>query len=442
MKSKNICVLGIGKSGIAVANLAVKLGYNVFVSDNSKKIEANGLNQKIEVEIGEHSNKILNSDIIIKSPGIDSNIPILKKAREKKIKIISELAFSLDFLKNLNYKKIIAITGTNGKTTTTDLVSKIMMSTYKNLIVSGNIGSPLANDVFKVTKETYIIIEVSSYQLEDTPQFKPNVSVLLNITPDHFEHHKNMKLYIDAKKKVFINQKHNDFTIINYDNRICRKIIPEIKTKKIFFSKHTLKQGVFYNNGNIIIKIDDKHIVIKPTINILGRHNIDNILAAVATAHVVGGIKPKSIEKVISNYECLEHRIEFVRILNGVSYYNDSKSTNVDSTKVAVKSFKHNILLIMGGSDKYSSFNTLKNIVKKRVKFVFLIGASSNKIRKDLIGTTVLFNCKTMENAINKIYKIAKKGDVVLLSPACASFDQFRNFEERGIFFKQLVNKL
>ncbi|MDR0956483.1 MAG: UDP-N-acetylmuramoyl-L-alanine--D-glutamate ligase [Endomicrobium sp.] len=434
---KIIGVLGLGKSGIAVSNLAVKLGYKVFASDNEEH-KINGLDKKVVIELGKHSDKILNSKIIIKSPGISTNISILKKAVNRKIKVMSELAFSL---KNSKYKKIIAVTGTNGKTTTTDLISKIIKYSRQNSIVVGNIGCPLASMALKTTKKTYIIMELSSYQLEDTCDFRPNVSVLLNITPDHLKRHKTMKAYIRAKENVFINQKKRDFLVINYDDKICRKIAIKSKAKVIFFSKQFLQNGIFCNNGKIVVKNGKKCMEISPKINIVGMHNMENILAAVATTYVIG-IKLDIIEKIISEYEGMEHRIKFVRRLNGVDYYNDSKSTNIDSTKAAIESFNGNILLILGGRDKGMSYTPLKKLIKQKVKAVFLIGEAANKIKEDLLNLSIFFNSDTVENALNQISKVAVSGDIVLFSPACASFDQFNNFEERGEFFKKLVVKL
>ncbi|MDR2251461.1 MAG: UDP-N-acetylmuramoyl-L-alanine--D-glutamate ligase [Endomicrobium sp.] len=435
---KNLGVLGLGKSGVAAANLAVKLGYNVFASDSGSKRKIKEFNKKINTEFDGHSDKILNSDVIVKSPGIHSDISILKKAIKKKIIVISELSFSLE---NSKYKKIIAITGTNGKTTTTDLTAKIIKSVYKNSIVVGNIGMPLADKALKTGKSTYITMEVSSYQLEDTPDFRPNISVLLNITPDHIEHHKTMNAYIKAKENVFINQRRGDFAILNYDDKICRRISSKVKANLIYFSKKALNKGIFYNKGKIVIKVGKKHFEIKPKINIVGRHNIENILAATAAAYAAG-VNPKDIEKVISKYKGVEQRIEFVKTVNGTDYYNDSKSTNIDSTRVALESFDKNILIIMGGRNKGFSYLPLRNLVKNKVKAIFLIGEASSKIRKDLSGTTNFYNCGNIENAVKQIYKVSQPYDTVLLSPACASFDQFKNFEERGNIFKQLVHKL
>ncbi|MCL2799125.1 MAG: UDP-N-acetylmuramoyl-L-alanine--D-glutamate ligase [Endomicrobia bacterium] len=436
--SKKIGVLGLGKSGVSAANLAIKLGYGVFASDSNKKKEIAGLNKKVKTEFGGHTGEILNSDIIIKSPGIHSDISVLKEAKKRKTKVISELEFSLS---NSKYKKIIAITGTNGKTTVTDLTSKIIKAAYKDSIVAGNIGFPLSDKSLKTTKNTYITTELSSYQLEDTPCFSPDISVLLNITPDHLEHHKTMSKYIKAKENIFINQKPKDYAVINFDDKICRKIASKTAARIVFFSKGKLKKGVYYDNGSFVISLGKKKIAVNPKINIVGMHNIENILASVAASYCAG-VKPAIIERVISNYKGVEHRIEFVKKINGADYYNDSKSTNVDSTRVALESFGGNILLIMGGLDKGAPYLPLKNLLKERVKGVFLIGSASEKIKKELGGFAAFYNCGDINKALNKVYSVAKSGDTVLLSPACASFDQFSNFEERGRVFKELVNSI
>jgi UDP-N-acetylmuramoylalanine--D-glutamate ligase len=306
--------------------------------------------------------------------------------------------------------------------------------------VSGNIGFPLADKALKIAETTFITMELSSYQLGDTPDFRPDISVLLNITPDHLEYHKTMEAYLRAKENIFINQRDGDFTVINYDDKICRKISEKTKAKVIFFSKKPLKKGVFYDSGNIVINVKEKHSVIKPKINIVGMHNIENILAA-ATASYAAGVKPAVIEKIVSKYKGVEHRIEFVKTLNGVDYYNDSKSTNVDSARVALESFDKNILIIMGGRDKGIPYTPLKELVKQRVKSIFLIGEASDKIKRDLSEASFV-DCGNMENAVKLIFRTAVRGDIALLSPACASFDQFENFEERGKVFKKMVLSL
>ncbi|MDR1696403.1 MAG: UDP-N-acetylmuramoyl-L-alanine--D-glutamate ligase, partial [Endomicrobium sp.] len=355
----------------------------------------------------------------------------------RKIKVVSELEFSLC---NSKYKKIIAVTGTNGKTTVTDLTSKIIKAAYKDSIVAGNIGFPLSDKSLKTSKNTYITVELSSYQLEDTPRFKPGISVLLNITPDHLEHHKTMAKYVKAKENIFINQNSKDFAVINFDDKICRKMASKTAAKIVFFSKNKLKKGVYYDKGFFVISLGKKKTVINPKVNIAGMHNIENILAAVAASYCAG-VKPSVIEKTISNYKGVEHRIEFVKKINGADYYNDSKSTNVDSTRVALESFGGNVLLIMGGLDKGAPYLPLKKLLKEKAKGVFLIGSAAKKIKKELGGFAAFYDCGNIGSALDKIYALAGSGDTVLLSPACASFDQFGNFEERGRVFKELVRR-
>ncbi|MDR1196071.1 MAG: UDP-N-acetylmuramoyl-L-alanine--D-glutamate ligase [Endomicrobium sp.] len=434
---KRAGVLGLGKSGIAAANLAVKLGYEVFGSDSGKERKIKNLDKQVVKEFGVHTDKILSSDFIIKSPGIHSDIKILKKAKKNKVPVISELDFSLN---HSRYKKLIAVTGTNGKTTTTDLLSKIIKAAHKDSIVTGNIGFPLSDKALSTTKNTFVTMELSSYQLEDSPSFRPDISVLLNITPDHLEHHKTMRRYAAAKENILKNQRYTDFSVINADDKICKKISSSTKAVKVFFGKKTLKNGVYFDSGSIVINIKNKKSVIKPKICIPGMHNVENILAATAAAYCAG-IKVSVIEKVVSSYKGVEHRIEFVRKINGVGYYNDSKSTNVDSTRVALESFKENILLIMGGLDKGAPYTPLKDLVKSRVKRIYLIGEAAQKIKKDLKGASFI-NSGTVENALKDICKTAESGDTVLLSPACASFDQFKNFEERGKFFKSIIKTI
>ncbi|MDR3244691.1 MAG: UDP-N-acetylmuramoyl-L-alanine--D-glutamate ligase [Elusimicrobiota bacterium] len=438
MSIKSASILGLGKSAIAAANLAIKLKYKVFASDIGKKRKIKGLNKKVSVEFCGHSDKVLKNSVIIKSPGIHSDIPIIRKALKKGIEVISELKFALN---NSKYKQIIAVTGTNGKTTTTDLISKIVKNHFKDSIVCGNIGYPLSDKALKTTQKTIISMELSSYQLEDTPDFRPNISVLLNITPDHLEHHKSIANYIKAKKNILKNQQENDFAIINYENKICRALSKSSKAKKVFFSKKPIKKGVYYHKGLIVFALAPKKETINPKINIVGLHNIENILAASA-ACFCAGIPLKTIEKTISSYKGVSHRIEFVKSIKGVSYYNDSKSTTVDSTRAALESFKGNILLIIGGLDKGFPYTPLKKLIKEKVKYILIIGSASAKIKKDLSGCAPIYDCLNIKNAVMKAFNLSKKGDIVLFSPACASFDQFKNFEERGDIFKSLVRKI
>ena len=443
MAKKNgikIAVLGLGKSGIACANLAVAKGYNVFASDSgkTKTHKQMNLNKKVETEFGKHSQKVLDCDIIIKSPGLPNELEILQQARKQEIPILSELDFALNFAKP---KKIIAVTGTNGKTTTTTLIYEIIKKGYKNTFVAGNIGFPISEVVKKLNSKSILVLELSSYQLEDSPYFRPNISVSLNITPDHLKHHHTMANYVKAKANVFINQKKQDYAIYNFKDKYLKKSILKTNANKIAFNDNKQKNCIFYKDGIFYLKQGNKTVKLNPKINIPGKHNIDNILASIAASYIAG-TKKSVIEKVISNFKGVEHRIEFVKEINGVKYYNDSKGTNVDSTKVALESFNKNIQLILGGQDKGSPYKPIFNLIKKKVKNIFLIGEATNIIKKQLKGSAPMTECNTLSNAIKKIHSVAKQGDIVLFSPACASFDQFNDFEHRGREFKKFVLNL
>ena len=437
-KGIKIAVLGLGKSGIACANLAISKGYSVFASDSGKlrTHKEMKLNEKVEVEFGKHSTKVLDCDIIIKSPGLPNDIEILKQAKKQEIPILSELDFALNFAKP---KKIIAVTGTNGKTTTTTLIYEIIKKGYTNTFVAGNIGFPISEVVTKLNSKSVLVLELSSYQLEDSPYFRPNISVSINITPDHLKHHHTMANYVKAKANVFINQKKQDYAIYNYKDKYLQKSILKTNAVKFAFNDDSSTNCIYYKGKTIYLKKNNKIIKLNPKINIPGKHNIDNILAAIASSYLAG-IKISIIEKVISKFKGVEHRIEFVKEINGVKYYNDSKGTNVDSTKVALEAFDKNIQLILGGQDKGSPYKPIFNLIKKKVKNIFLIGEATNIIKKQLKGCAPMIECKTLLNAIKKIDSITQNGDIVLFSPACASFDQFDNFEHRGREFKKFVS--
>ncbi len=440
-KGIKISVLGLGKSGIACANLAVSKGFSVFASDNGKRRthEQMKLNKKVSVEFGGHTTKVLDGDIIIKSPGLPHDLDILKQAAKAKIPVFSELDFALNFV---NPKKVIAVTGTNGKTTTTTLIYEIIKKAYKNTFVAGNIGFAISDVVKKLNSKSILVLELSSYQLEDSPCFRPNISISMNITPDHLKHHHTMANYVKAKANIFVNQKSKDYAIYNYADKYLRKSIAKTKAKIFEFNNSKTRNGIFYKDGTIYIKKLGKTVAkISPKINIVGKHNIDNILAATAAAYL-SGVKTKIIEKVISSFKGVEHRIEFVKEINGAKYYNDSKATNVDSTKVALESFDKNIQLILGGQDKGSPYKPIFNLIKKKVKNIFLIGEASNIIKKQLKGSAPMTDCETLSNAVKKIYSVVDSGDIVLFSPACASFDQFNDFEHRGKEFKKAIYNL
>ncbi len=450
-RNKKIGLLGLGISNLSLANYLINLNNEVFVSEElpEEKIknQLQQLNPLVKYEVGKHTEKILENDIIIRSPGISLHHPLLQKAFFKKIPVLTELEVSYQIIKQKlgNSPLIIAITGTNGKTTTTTLVGEIV-SSYRRSFICGNIGKPLIDFVDEIQKDDIIVCEVSSYQLEDIIEFKPHIGCILNITEDHLEHHKNMQNYIKAKFNMFKNQTENDYAILNYDDKnIIEYQNLVTKSKKLFFSRTSkLTCGVWLDKenmeANFVFNSNIKKIKINTTLP--GEHNLENIIAAISCCILID-IPTSNIEKVISQFKGVEHRLEFVRELDGVVYINDSKSTNVDSTLVALKSFNGNIHLILGGRHKGAPYTPLIPFIKQKVKSLLLIGEATDIIFEQLKDIKVpIFKCGTLENAIKKAKEIAQKGDIVLLSPACSSFDQFKNFEHRGKEFKKIVNKL
>ena len=443
LSGKRVGVIGLARSGAAAANLAKRLGAEVLVSEARKKREAGGglklLDKGISSEFGGHSEKLLQSDLIIKSPGVHGDIPVIKKARNRNIPVIGEIEFALGFI---NPAKLVAITGTNGKTTTTTLVGEIFKAAGMKTVVAGNIGAPPAAAAKKIGDKTNLVLEVSSYQLEDSPGFKPDISAILNITPDHLEHHRTMGNYIRAKSFIFKNQDNGGFCVLNHDDSVLRKFAAKCPARIVFFSRRKkIKNGVYHIPGKIVSSFPGNRFTIDISLKIPGPHNIENALAAAAVS-VAAGVKPSVIKKVLNSFRGVEHRIEFCGAKRGVEYYNDSKGTNVDSTRVALESFDGNIWLILGGLDKGAPYAPLRGLIRKKVKGIMLIGEAAGKIKKELSGTAPFYDCVTLARAVKKAARFAGPGDTVLLSPACASFDQFKDYEDRGLRFKAFVKKL
>ncbi|MEI8217481.1 MAG: UDP-N-acetylmuramoyl-L-alanine--D-glutamate ligase [Elusimicrobiota bacterium] len=446
LAGQKIGILGLAKSGVAAANLAVSLGAEVLVSDVRAQLQCPArslLHKKVRREFGGHSALLLESDLIIKSPGVHGDIPILVSARKKKIPVIGEIEFASRLIRP---RRIIAITGTNGKTTATALMGALCKSAGQHTLVGGNIGTPLASLVKKCTPATTLVLEMSSYQLEDSPTFHPSISAILNITPDHLEHHHTMKSYSAAKARIFARQTPRDFCILNYDDPLCRKLARRCPAQVLFFSrKKLLPRGVRYiddgKGRNIVVSVGKRFFRLPADLRLPGMHNVENVLACVAMA-AAAGLPPTVIERTIASFRGVEHRIEFVRSVAGVRYFNDSKGTNVDAARVALESFDDPVWLILGGQDKGSPYAPLRELIKKKVKGILLIGEASPKIRRELAGCAAFYECRTLSRAIRYARKHAQKKEVVLLSPACASFDQFTDFEDRGRQFKEMVNSL
>lgn len=441
LRDKKVLIIGMAKSGIASALLCNRNNAIVTVSDN-KTIEQLGepikllFNKDIKLALGQSADELVQQqDLIVVSPGVPTDIPALNLAKKLNIPIISEIELGYSFCRS----NIVGITGTNGKTTTTMLVGEILKAFNNNVVVVGNIGEPFSNNVERLSEDGWAVAELSSFQLETTDKFKPNISAVLNITPDHLDRHKTYENYIKAKEMIFANQDENDFCILNYDDKICRKMINKTKAKVITFSKkQILKEGVYLENN--IIKSNINNIVE----NICSIDNLktlpENIMAAVAIS-ICAGVPTDIIRNIAANFKGVEHRIEFVDTINGVDYYNDSKGTNPDSAIKAIEAMRKPIILIGGGYDKDADFTEWVTSFNKKVKKLIIIGATAEKIK----AVADKLNFKNYEigqdfnDAFEIAHKSAKFGDCVLLSPACASWDMFDNYEQRGNMFKQLV---
>ena len=444
-KNKNTLVVGLARSGVSAANLLHKLGANVTVtdekgeetlSDNVKKIEK-GISLKLN---GHDSVNINGIDLTIISPGVPWDSPFLNKIREKGIRIMSEVEFAFQQLQ----APFIAITGTNGKTTTTTLTGEILKRGGKKVFVGGNIGNPLCEEVLNGGKSELVLSEISTFQMEGSETFKPYISAILNITPDHLDRHESMDEYIELKKRVFINQDENDYMILNLDDEIAAGFSTEVRGKKVFFSRlKEVENGAFVREDKIIFKNDGREETVcsLKDLKLIGVHNIENTLASVAISGICG-ISGKIMRDVISEFKGIKHRMELVREIRGIRFINDSKGTNVGATVKSLQSFNEPIILIAGGKDKGSDYLPLKGLIEERVKFLILIGDAKKKIAKSLNGFKNKIEADTLENAVKEGYKRAKSGDIVLLSPACASFDMFRDYEDRGEQFEEIVNRL
>ncbi len=446
LKSRRVLVVGLGKSGLASANFLADRGAQVTVSDSRTELQ---LQREIEtlwkhniaVETGRHGDQTFREqDLIVVSPGVPFDLPQLQSARAAGISVIGEVELAARFLRG----KLVTITGANGKTTTTSLTGEIFEKSGFHTLVGGNIGTPVISLVAKSSPETVVVLEVSSFQLETIASFRPKIAAILNITPDHLDRHGSLENYVSAKARIFENQTAGDFTILNADNDLAAGLAARSKGQVFFFSrKSEIAQGAFVRNQEIFFR-DDKNVTgIMPVLEIplKGAHNVENVLAAVSIAFL-GGCAPQQIRKAVAEFHAVEHRLELIAKIDGVEYYNDSKATNVDATIKALESFPGGIHLILGGKDKDSDYATMNTLLRERVKTVYTIGAAAEKIRRHIAGATHIEDAGTLANAVQSASNHATAGDVVLLAPACSSFDQFENYEHRGRVFKELVAQL
>ena len=445
LKGKKVLVVGLGKSGLAAALFLRHHGAHVTVSDVrsaealAKDIPAL-LDEGIMVETGGHGLLTFRrQDLIVVSPGVPLNTPELAQVKSFGLPVIGELELAARFLKG----KILAITGSNGKTTTTTLVGEILLKAGLTALVGGNIGVPVIALIDESTDDTWSVLEVSSFQLESTVQFHPKIAVILNITPDHLDRHGSFENYARAKERIFAAQDEHDYVVLNADNARAAEAASRAKAQVYLFSiEHEVERGAWLDDGFVVYRAGkDEHIerVVPLTgIPLKGAHNVENVLAAVCASRLAGA-SAESIREAVQNFQAVEHRLEFVATVNGVDFYNDSKATNVDATMKAVASFQSGIHLIMGGKDKGSDYTQLAQLLRARVRAVYTIGSAAAKIESQLRGMVSILSCETLDNAVSAAASAAHPGDVVLLAPACSSFDQFESYEHRGRVFKELV---
>ena len=420
-------------------------GARVTVSDTKSQDELRGeipklLDQGITLETGGHGERTFRGqDLIVVSPGVPVDAPQLAQAREQGIPVIGEIELAARFLKG----RIVAITGSNGKTTTTALTGEVVATGGRESLVGGNIGTAAISLVDQSTDESYVVLEVSSFQLETIESFHPFIAVVLNITPDHLDRHSTFEAYVDAKARIFENQTGDDFAVLNADDPTCVGLAGRTKARKIWFSrKKEVEAGAFLRNGQIVYRDGgEREIMPVSEIKLKGAHNLENVLAAVC-AGMLAHTEPSRIRRAVQEFKAVEHRLEYVATVRGVEFYNDSKATNVDATIKALESFPANIHLILGGKDKGSDYTVLKPLLKERARRVYTIGAAAEKIEAHLSGAVEVVRAGTLEAAVKRAAASAESGDVVLLAPACASFDQFENYEHRGRVFKQTVQSL
>lgn len=448
LKNKRVLVVGLGKSGLAAALFLRDRGARVTVSD-TRSAGALGdqipalLDAGIMVEAGGHGLLTFRrQDLIIVSPGVPLDTPEVKQAVQLGLTVIGELELASRFL----FGEIVAITGSNGKTTTTTLLGQIFADAGRRTQVGGNIGLPVIDLIAESNPETWNVLEVSSFQLETTIDFRPKIALVLNITPDHLDRHKTFERYAAAKARITACQGPDDYLVLNAEDKATQMVAAKTKAQIYWFSAlRQIKQGAFVYGESIFFLAHEggKPDPVLPVaeITLKGAHNIENVLAAVCAARLAG-ISNEVIRATVAKFHAVEHRLELVKTVAGVEYYNDSKATNVDATMKAVASFPRGVHLILGGKDKDSDYTLLAPLLRERVKAVYTIGSAAEKIEQELAGVVKMMSAGTLSEAVAQAAKSAESGDIVLLAPACSSFDQFENYEQRGQAFREAVLKL
>ena len=449
LHGKKVLVFGTGKSGIGAADLLLGVGAEPVLYDGNENLTCEEVRKKLpegngsEIYIGRLPEDVIKSlSLVVLSPGVPTDLPIVKDFYSRGIPVWGEVELAYETGKG----DVLAITGTNGKTTTTALLGKIMSDAFPSVFVVGNIGTPYTSKALSMQDDSITVAEISSFQLETIERFAPKVTAILNITEDHLNRHHTMEEYIRVKELITKNQTPEDVCVLNYEDEILRDFAGKAVPKVIFFSsERCLAEGIYLEDDRIILKTADETIPVVRTgdLKLLGKHNFENVMAAAAMAYAYG-VPMESIRKSICAFTAVEHRIEYVDEKDGVAYYNDSKGTNPDAAIKGILAMNRPTLLIGGGYDKGSSYDEWIKAFGKKVRYLVLIGQTREKIRDAALrlGFTDIILCEDLKEAVNKCRELARPGDAVLLSPACASWGQFDNYEQRGDRFKEYVHNL
>ncbi len=443
-----VFIIGAGKSGVSAGLLAQRKGFSrIFISEyNSSENFTEVIKifdeNNIEFEFGKHSYELLDDfDLVVTSPGVPPNSPIITEAAKRGKKNHQRIEFAYQYIQN----PIIAITGTNGKTTTTALIDYIFKTSGVKSVTAGNIGTPLSEVVDEVDSGTIIVLEISSYQLDRIEKFKPNVAIILNITPDHIKYHGDYESYRDAKFKIFANQDEQDLLILNFDDKETYLAKSLARGTIAYFGLEHSEMGAYVKGDEVCLRFpetNNEEVIMRTgEIKIPGIHNLYNSLAGIIATRYFE-VKKEDIRKALMNFSGVEHRLEFVRTIDGVDYINDSKATNVDAAYYALQSYNKPIVWIVGGRSDNNDYLFLNDIVEKNVKAIVAIGEARGEIFSNFCTMKRCYLEDSLESAVNRAKEIAEPGDIVLFSPACKSFDMFKNFEHRGKVFKEIVNKL
>jgi UDP-N-acetylmuramoylalanine--D-glutamate ligase len=445
LQGKRVLVVGLARTGIATALFCAARGARVTATESRSESEVSEAVEKLRaagcaLELGGHREEtFFEQDLIVPSPGVAADAPLLQAARARGIAVCSEMELAFRFLKG----RLIGITGSNGKTTTTSLIAHLLETAGLPVILAGNIGTPLIARVEATSERSVSVVEMSSFQLELIATLRPDIAVFLNLTPDHLDRHASLETYGRAKARIFENQTEVDCALLNADDPLTAQYVPSRPQVFWFSRKQRVAQGAFVRDGQIVFRRDGTEEVLLPVdeIPLPGSHNVENVLAAALAARLAGAA-PAAIARGVRSFAGVEHRLELVGEFRGVRYYNDSKATNVDATLKALDAFPGRVLVILGGKDKGSDYTVLQQALREKAVLALLIGAAADKIASQVAGSVPLERAGTLERALEIASLRAQPGDVVLLAPACASFDQFDNYEHRGRVFKQLVRRI